>query len=104
MGIVIFRCAPLILDRACSLSLIVSIQGFFPVSYTIILLLFAGDCAVMDRIVGDILPSLIVILPSVVLLLSLVVGSTNSMVYRSLIFDVLSSTVIAKVYLPDSSN
>ena len=104
MSIIIVRCVSLINDRACSLWILVYITVLFLVSYTVVLLSFAGDCAVMNRVVDDILHGLVFLLPSIVLLSSSVVGSANSMIHLSLISGVLTCIVLSKVYLPGSSN
>ena len=104
MSIIIVRCVSLINDRACSLWLLVYITVLFLVSYTVVLLSFAGDCAVMNRVVDDILHGLVFLLPSIVFLSSSVVGSANSMIHLFLISGVLTCTVLANVYLPGSSN
>ena len=59
MSIIIVRCVSLINDRACSFWLLVYITVLFLVSYTVVLLSFAGDCAVMNRVVDDILHGLV---------------------------------------------
>ena len=104
MSIIIVRCVSLINDRACSFWLLVYITVLFLVSYTVVLLSFAGDCAVMNRVVDDILNGLVFLLPSIVLLSSSVVDSANSMIHLSLISGVLTCIVLSKVYLPGSSN
>ena len=103
-GMSLVLCVHQIDDISGSNSLIFSLKILFLYSYAIVLLLCVVCCAIDDRVVGDALLGLVFLCPSFVLLLSLVVDSSNGMILISPTAGILASTVLPNLKRPGTSN